>query len=325
MLTPAMWHATWPLIYGGLQWFSPPLAAEDAGTEASFTLSEQVAVQNQRSPSTATPAYPAYRIFADESGTNARLPCYGFGLLWIPNERRGTFHADVRRLKERHGKPLNHEIKWTKTTPANLPLYKAAVDYVLQAPNVFFHAIIYPRRLVDLTYHEGSWDLARRKHFVAFLRDRIKRFSRGSGASTREFHVRVDAGYSEYAKATEAAHKILNAGLANDSKIRNVVTSFREVDSAETQGVQLCDLILGAVMAARQEEITASAKLELLKHLADRLGWPDLKCFTYPQEPRFNIWCWHPADKDQLSELRPRAITSRFISQRVYTGLTSEA
>jgi len=284
-------------------------------------VADDVSVQHTHT--VASPAYPAYRIFADESGTNATLACYGFGLLWIPNERRGTFHADIRRLKERHGKALSHEIKWTKTTPANLPLYRDVVDYVLRAPNVFFHAIIYPRQLVDLSYHEGNWDLARRKHFIAFLRNRIKRFSLGSRGANRQFHVRVDGGYSHYAKASEAAHKILNAGLALDSKIRNVVTSFREVDSADTQGVQVCDLVLGTVMAARQGEITAPAKIQLVRHLATRLGWPDLKCFTYPQEPRFNLWCWHPQGKAQLPGLGPRLITSRFVSQRVYTGLRS--
>jgi len=148
----------------------------------------------------------------------------------------------------------------------------------------------------------------------------------------------VDPGYSRYGKATEAAGKILARGLAqddrdprggkkvlsadlgNDVQIKNVVSTFLEADSAESQGIQLCDLLLVAILAARQGKVQAAHKKELMKHMAQRLGWNDLRCYTYPDEMRFNIWCWRPDPGEQLPGLEPRAISSSFVPKYIYTG-----
>jgi hypothetical protein len=47
-------------------------------------------------------------------------------------------------------------------------------------------------------------------------------------------------------------------------------------DSRETPSIQLCDVLLGAVLAAWEKEVTSEAKLDLQTWIARHLGWPDL-------------------------------------------------
>jgi hypothetical protein len=42
-----------------------------------------------------------YLVFPDESGIHG-ANCYGFGTLWMPHERRGSFAAVIADLRLRH-------------------------------------------------------------------------------------------------------------------------------------------------------------------------------------------------------------------------------
>jgi hypothetical protein len=55
-----------------------------------------------------TPGYPAY-LSLTRAEPNAQQPCYGFGLLWIPDSRRGDFHAAVRQIKAAHRERLDQK------------------------------------------------------------------------------------------------------------------------------------------------------------------------------------------------------------------------
>ena len=67
-----------------------------------------------------------------------------------------------------------------------------------------FHCLLIGKPQVDLSYHQNSWDLARRKHFVMLLTNKIKRFA----APGKQYRIRVDPLPSSYAKADEAAEII---------------------------------------------------------------------------------------------------------------------
>ena len=110
----------------------------------------------------------------------------------------------------------------------------------------------------------------RRKHFTLMLANKIKRFA----APGKKYLVRVDPIHSSYAKADEAAEVILRNIVEQVPSLhgRDVIHSVRTVDSRETPGVQLSDLLLGAVMAARHGEIESSSKQNVIARIADHLG-----------------------------------------------------
>lgn len=76
-------------------------------------------------------------------------------------------------------------------------------------------------------------------------------------------------------------------------------------DSKETPSIMLCDLLLGAVMAAWQQKVESKAQLEIIQFIADHLGWTDLKADTWKIERKFNVWFFYDPS------LGPRSATTR--------------
>jgi hypothetical protein len=52
----------------------------------------------------------------------------------------------------------------------------------------------------------------------------------------------------------------------------------------------MSDLLLGAVMAARANNIESDAKAQVMARIASYLKWPDLTSCTFGGAWKFNIW-----------------------------------
>lgn len=69
--------------------------------------------------------------------------------------------------------------------------------------------------------------------------------------------------------------------------------SVTKVDSAETPGVQLADVLTGAINTAHMLRLQTVAvhpgKHLALERMASQLGWNHLAYDTYPH-PKFNVW-----------------------------------
>jgi hypothetical protein len=231
-----------------------------------------------------------FLIFCDESGFHGKT-IEGFGSLWMPWERRGDFAAKWNALHDTHFSP--GEVKWKKVTRKTLPFFEALVDWFFATRWLMFHCLVYSRAEIDMAKHDGDKDLQRRKHFTMLLAKKIKRFA----APGKVYRIRVDPIHSRYAKADEAAEVILRRLIEQEARLSGTdsIHSLLTVDSKDTPGVQLCDLLLGAVMAARDGKVTSAAKLALIARVAEHLGWPDLQADTYPDARKFNVWrFWDP-------------------------------
>lgn len=139
-------------------------------------------------------------------------------------------------------------------------------------------------------YHQNDWDLARRKHYTMLLATKIRDVRHRFPSRNHEFRVYVDQIASRYGKADEAMAVITNHILNQRFRKTPPVTSVVTRDSKETPTIQLCDLLLGAVMENWQRRVTNRAKKALCGHIALHLGWPDLNSDTMPTERKFNIW-----------------------------------
>lgn len=84
-------------------------------------------------------------------------------------------------------------------------------------------------------------------------------------------------------------------------------------DSKETPTIQLCDLLLGAVHAAWEDDARSEAKLQLLEWIAYHLGWKDLKADTRPTERKFNVWVFYdPTLGPRRAKTRPVTLVYEF-------------
>jgi hypothetical protein len=248
-----------------------------------------------------------FAIYCDESGVHGtRL--MGFGSLWMVWERRGDFQQLWRDLHAAHFPPS--EVKWTKITKQTLPFFLALIDEFFARNWLMFHCLVLGKSEIDLTLHDGDWDLARRKHFTLLLANKIKRFA----APGKVYRIRVDPIHSRYQKADEAAEVILRNLMEQAPRLsgQRVIHSLRTVESKDSPGVQLGDVLLGAVMAARHGDVTAVPKLAVIERIAGHLGWDDLGADTFPKATKFNVWrFWDPTSGTQRPEVTRRPTRPR--------------
>ena len=228
-------------------------------------------------------------IACDESGVHGSAH-YGFGSLWLSWQRRGDFYSDFQNIAIRN--KFREECKWSQAHQAYyLPYYEELIDYFFQKKWLAFHCLVVRKQMVRKEeYHQNDWDLARRKHYTMLLtakmRDVLERFSHHE----HEFRVYVDQIASRYAKADEAMEVITNNVLNQRFRKVSPVTSVVTRDSKDTPAIQLCDLLLGAVMENWQQKATNRTKKAIRKAIARHIGWENLDSDTRPSERKFNIW-----------------------------------
>ena len=244
-------------------------------------------------------------ISSDESGTGGQ-EFYGFGSLWMPYERRGTFYGDFMDIRRRHRLPDNHEVKWSKLDGHTRRVVALdLIDWFFQRPWLMFHCLVVRKADVDRSHHDGSFDLALRKHFVMLLVNKMKQCARAHTDRANVFRIWVDPIASSYKKADEAAHVIAKNTLRQmftdqEVEVESVVTR----DSKATPTIQLCDLLLGAVMDAWQGSARKQEKRDVARQIATYLGWDDLRSDTFSAERKFNIWYFYDRRK-------PRPVVTR--------------
>ncbi len=188
-----------------------------------------------------------FDIYCDESGTGGHA-FYGFGALWIPATKRPEFQALFEHATAEAPYP-GSEVKWQRTKRQTLSTYRNLVDLFFQVPWLGFHCIVVRQGWVDLDLHGRDRDLGRRKHFTQFLANKMR--SCGRAHRDRDVHFTVHAdepfGGSGYSKAHEAAEVVGNHMLAQACQ-RRPIDAVGIYDSKTVAGIQLCDLLLGAVM-----------------------------------------------------------------------------
>lgn len=256
---------------------------------------------DQESESIFLPGYRNYLVYCDDSGLHGSTH-YAFGSFWIPAERRGDFPALISALRDKHG--MRDECKWHKISARNEPFYLDLVEMFFRRPWMMFHCLIVQKSYVDKAAHDGDYDLARRKHFALLPKTKIQMLC--SGGARKAYHLRVDPLPSRYKKADQAAEKIINASLQNEIGQPAVRTLFTR-DSKTTSGIQVADVLLGAVMDDWAGSSTTAPKQRVKKAIADCLGWSDLNADTLPSEWKFNIWTfWNPkAGEGRRLQTRP--------------------
>jgi len=249
-----------------------------------------------------------WHVACDESGIDG-AKFYGFGSLWMRWQRRGDFARDIRELRERYG--FFEEIKWQKAHSKKYAnFYEDLVDYFFRRAWLAFHCIVIRKAMVNKEYHDGDYDLARRKHFTKLISNKINGVLKAHRDRPCEFRVEVDPIASRYKKADEAFHKIANNQIRQELGLEGPIKTVITKDSKESEQIQLSDFFLGAVMAAWQGKATSEGKLRMQALVGGYLGWPNLLSDTNPWERKFNIWYFY--DRTQ----GPREVKTRDVHLR---------
>ena len=251
------------------------------------------------------PGVLRWLISCDESGMHGS-PCYGFGTLWMRWQRRGDLAEIVRNLRVVHR--YRDEIKWNHVKNPSIDFYRDLIDIFFRAPWLGFHCLVVRRSVVRRELH-ASWDEARQKHFGMLLRKKIVGCLDVHVPRRQTVRVYVDPIHSSYEKAVEVLEKITRSVVRRSHPGVEIEGAF-ERESIQTPTIQLCDVLLGAVMSEWARQPATGAKKELREFIASYLGWKDLHSDTHPHERKFNIWVFFDSARGRR-EMKTRDVHLR--------------
>jgi hypothetical protein len=204
-----------------------------------------------------------FEVFCDESGlevlSDPKAHQYmAIGGIWIPSDFRETFKSQLQAIKVKH-KVLG-EIKWQKLSPLYLPLYAELVDYFLSTPDIRFRAIVIEADKVNkVKFSQDDAELSFYKFYYQLLHHWIFDFN--------EYRVFLDYKVNQDKKRLHTLHKALsNANLS--SEIKNI----QALPSEQVLGIQLADILTGAVFSKFNGKHSGSAKNAIIEQLETALG-----------------------------------------------------
>jgi len=230
-----------------------------------------------------TPHAVDYKVYCDESCHLEHDGCdvMVFGAL---RADASAVEPAIRAIKELRAK-FNYqtELKWTKLLRKQLPFYLELIDLFLANPALRFKAtVVINKHLLDHTqYNEGSHGTFYYKMAFYTLRDFLEK--------DKAYRIHLD--YMD-TQGKARAQKLLE--ILGSAKAASVL-SAQTVRSHESQLIQLCDILIGAMAYARRfpSEKRSEVKGAIVKHLEARLR-RSLVLGTPPWEEKFNIFVFSP-------------------------------
>lgn len=260
----------------------------------------------RNTPDIAPPPQHTWLVSSDEAGIGGQR-YYGFGSLWMSWERRGTFHGEFMDICRYHGMCNDWEVRWSNLdSGVRGRVAMDLVDWFFRRRWLMFHCVVVNVADVNWRYHDGSFDLARRRHFAMFINRKMSCCASLHPERPNRFRLWIDAIEAPYIQFGGVTKLIAGRTLKQELNSRRAdIDSVQERDSKVTPSIQLCNLLLGAVIDAWQRQSKEPQKLTLAAEVARHLGWPDLRADTFPSERKFNVWYFRDRSRDRSVRSRP--------------------
>lgn len=229
-----------------------------------------------------------YNIYCDESShlEHDHQRAMVLGAVWCPLAKTHEIAARLREIKVQHGVGSRFEAKWSKVSPAQLPLYLALLDYFFDDDDLHFRALVIPDKTKlrhnDFQQDHDTW-------YYKMYFDTLKTLLQPDG------HFRIYLDVKDTVSAAKVAR--LRAVLRNNmyDYRREIVERVQTVRSHEVEQLQLADLLIGAVGYANRNANTSKAKLALVQRLRERSGYGLTRTTLYREE-KVNLFIWNPRE-----------------------------
>ena len=239
---------------------------------------------------------PRFSIYCDESNIQpARYMLIGG--LWVPQQYEAGLRCSLEKV--RHDFNMTAEFKWTKVSQSKLPAYKAWTDCFFQNKDIDFRCIVVNTELLDYrTFHKGDQELGFYKFYYQLVSRNIQ--------PTNLYWLYTDERNNRKKNRLEVLKIVTNRYWMKSCSVEPL-RNIEPRQSNKEDILQLTDLLLGAIGYSWNATQKSLAKIGLIEHIQNRLGWRTLRQATSPGFLRFNIWEWHPSVKSQLKGKRPRS------------------
>lgn len=178
------------------------------------------------------------------------------------------------------------ELKWTKLINKQLGFYFELIDYFMDSGLRFKSTIVMDKKLLDHErYNDGSHGVFYYKMFYYTLRDFIK----------KDAWAKIYLDYMD----TLGGGKVrkLEEILSSETRSKGVDAKITGhiIRSHESQLIQLCDMLIGAVAYRNRTDIEKKSvtKLAVVEHIEAKLC-RSLEVATPPWEEKFNVFKFSP-------------------------------
>lgn len=238
-----------------------------------------------------------YVFIADEAGiSNDRFTVVGG--LCMHTKTLEKAYATLDAYREKYN--MKAELKWSKVSDQKFDEYNALVDYFFAMNNanfMHFHSIVFDSHAwAHKKYNNGDSDVGLSKLYYQLM---LHKFVKLYGAKGT-LYVRVD--HRNSSTSLEDIRRMLNATAARDHGITShPVKQLVSFDSKDCDLLQLNDVILGAVCAARNGrhllEGCRKAKKTLAETVLEKSGLTTFAQNSPQSQTRFTVWNMRPGPR----------------------------
>jgi hypothetical protein len=192
---------------------------------------------------------------------------------------------------------MKAELKWSKISDQKQDEYKALVDYFFALNNknhVEFHSLIFDSHQWNhQKYNKGDGDIGLSKLFYQLLLHRFVKTYGNHGS----LYIRLD--HRNSSTSLESLRRMLNSGVAKEYDVKhNPVKQLVSMDSKQCDILQMNDVILGAVCAARNGKHLIDggkiSKKNIANIVLEKSGLTTFDINSPAHVHRFTIWNMRP-------------------------------
>jgi len=218
-------------------------------------------------------------IYCDESGIEALSDksahkYIAIGGIWIPSAYRAELKDKVNEIKRKYN--VYGELKWNKVSPKYKDLYCDLIDYFFSTFRTRFRVILVNAEKVDNDFfNNSSAELGFYKFYYQLINHWIN-----DGC---EYNIFLD----HKSNGNRNRIKDLKSCLEN-SNYNAQVLQVQTLHSHESIGIQLADVLTGAVAAKFNNVIVSSAKKEIIQRIEYHIK-EEIKP-TRRTEGKFNVF-----------------------------------
>lgn len=214
------------------------------------------------------------------------------GAVWCPAEAVRPVSEAIRELKRQHGlkaaDALSHgfEVKWSKVGPAKAEFYESLIKLFLEDNRLNFRALIVPDKA---TLDHGAFNQSHDEFYYKLYYLLLLRLLENEG-NTYDIYLDIKDGRG--GPKVKKLHDYLCSKLKDHQC--QVLRRVEQIRSHESEILQLCDLLLGAISYYNRSEAGSSTKLKLIDVLANHgRSYPrDLSSTSYLSEQKINLFYW---------------------------------
>ncbi len=228
-----------------------------------------------------------FNVYCDESChlEKDHQPVMLQGALWCSMDDAQRLSINIRQIKNTH--KADGELKWIKVSRSRLDFYLELVDFFFKSTAIHFRALVVleKEKLNHARFNLGSHDDFYYKMYFSLLSKIL--------SPDKRYNIYLDI------KDTRSRVKVkkLREVLCNNvyDFTSQMIKHIQNIHSHESDLMQMCDFLLGAVSYRHRGLVSNPAKKQVVEDIEKRLGRSLLESTPLGEE-KFNLFLFTPQE-----------------------------